>query len=320
MSRRMLFSAIMITCLSMTGFTTSFDYDNAKILEEIEWLVNNGEAKKAIKLLSGEIEANPTDLVLLSKRAELYLYVEKKKDAYSQLKDILVIDDQYAPALLTLARYKAVVNERDSSIWYVDQALSFNPDDNTKEELYSLKGRVQISMDLYEEAEESLIKAASSPQVSMETMTNLSHVLSQNGKYQEAAIILKETIELFGPTAETNINTGYVCNVIGSYDEAVDYLNDALRSEPDNPYAQSNLAFAELKLGRLDVAYKLVEKAIQNDNTNAFAYMVRGQCLLQMGENSRACKEFKKAIQMGYGVMYDQTEITKLIVQSCDTE
>lgn len=294
--------------------------NNEGLLRTVEMLIDNGDAKQALKFLSEKIESAPDDLELLNRRAEIYLYVNKRKDAREQLQDIFAFNNQYPPALLTYAHYKVEIGELDSALFIINQGLTFAPSTRIEEGLYSLQGHIHMSENRYKDAEKSLYIAASSPKVSRETMSKLSRVLIENNKYEEAAIILRESVELFGSNIETNINMGYVCNKIGEYYEAMHYIQDALADEPDNPYAQANMAQAKLNLGKLDEAYKLAEKSIQNENSNAFAYMVKGQCLILMDEKPRACREFKKAIQLGYSVMYGQTEITKMIIASCGTK
>lgn len=308
-------------------FSTCFNSWNAQVTSEetaysqvVESLLEDNQYKKALKTLDKVLESDPSDLYALSKRADIHVTMENEKDAMKDIRSILRLDDQNAEGQMIYAKLKYYIGERDSALFYIDQGLSFDPNLSTTEELYGLRGNILMSLDRYEEAEESLYMAAKSPEVSLETMKNLATVLVENDKLDEAGIVLKETLEIFGHHLESYINTGYVSNKIGLYDEALFYLEEALNLEPDNPYALSNAALAYLHTGQLDRAFKAVEKSIKNDNTNSFAYRVKGECLMAMEENERACKEFKKAIQMGYTVLHEQTEITKLVIASCGTD
>ncbi|NND94662.1 MAG: tetratricopeptide repeat protein [Flavobacteriales bacterium] len=287
-------------------------------LNAIEGYLGLNEYRKAVKTLDKWIKENPNDVPALLKRADINIVLRNKKEAREDLERAMFIDENSSKAYLVYARLMRVMEERDSALHYIELGLDLSADMNVIEELYSLKGAVLMSLDRYEEAETSLYWAAQSPEVSMETMKNLATVLVENEKLDEAAIVLKETIDIFGDNLESLINTGYVCNQIGIYDESIFYLDEALKLEPENPYALANASLAYLRTGQLNVAFTMIEKSLKNDNTNSFAYRVRGECLLTMGENDRACKDFKKAIQMGYTVLHEQTEITKLMVESCN--
>ena len=125
---------------------------------------------------------------------------------------------------------------------------------------------------------------------------------------------------MFGEDLESYINTGFMCNQVGFPDEAISYLTEALAIESTHPFALSNMAYSQFMIGHIDDALKTVNASLDNDNTNAFAYKVKGQILEELGHPERACKEYKKAVHMGYGILYDKTEITKLIISACNTE
>jgi tetratricopeptide (TPR) repeat protein len=296
------------------------DAQGTEYLNEVNAHLQDGRFNKAIKTLDEVIKTYPNDQTAITERANLQLTMLKFKEARKDIDRALALDDQNPKALLCKARLLYSENLGDSALHYADMGLSFDPDWDTYESLHSLKGLVQMSMDRYEDAEESLIKASKSPEVSLETMQNLATVLMENDKLDEAVLILKETVNIFDDHLESYINTGYLCNQLGMYDEAIDYLQRSLKMEPDNPYALANLALAHLQVGQLDKAYRSIEQSIKNENGNSFAYRVKGECLMNMGENDRACKEFKKAIQMGYTVQHEHTDITKLMITSCNAE
>lgn len=311
-------------CLAIIAFSTVDSFgkgtEHKELIQSIDSMIDNGEAKRALKLISNEISRLPTNLHLLNERAELYLFMERKEESREEIDNILAYDPDFIPAILTKAKWMFQSEKSDSAYHYIEQALDLGPDHNYQEGIYGLKGQIQIKEGKYKDAEKTLFKAARSPQVSMSTMKNLASVLNHNGKNDEAAVVLKETIEIFGHHVASYVNTGYVCNQLGLYDEAMDYLNEALAIEAINPYALANMAESYLRIGMVEEALKYASKSLLNDNTNAYAFKIKGECLLQMGEKEKACAEFTKSIQMGYSVTYDPEDIIKLVLLSCGFE
>jgi len=262
------------------------------------------------------IDDSPNELQLRNKRAALFLYMERNEESRKEINTMLEYNPQFGPAILTKATLMSHIGEVDSAYQLIQQALDSGPEIYLLEGLYGLKGKLQIKEGKFKAAEKSLFRAVSSPKVSIDTMKDLAFVLNHNGKNDEAAVVLKETLEIFGHHIASYINTGYVCNKLGFYDEALAYLGEALSIEPNNPIALSNLAESYLRIGKVEEALQTANKSLVNDNTNAYAFKIKGESLLQLGENSKACAEFTKAIQMGYSTKYDPEEIITLVLES----
>jgi Flp pilus assembly protein TadD len=289
-------------------------------LEQVSQYLEEGDFKRAIKMISNAIAEHPGNAELLSTRASIYVILDKKKDAENDARAAFKADNLSCRANRAMAEFHLAKNNLDSALWFVSRATSDYPNELEKEIVLGLKGKIHIQREEFFEAETALLNASLCPEVSLNTMRDLASVLHLRGKDEEAVLILKETLSMFGQDLESYINTGYICNQIGFYDEAISYLKEALVLEKDNPIALSNLAYSQFKVGSSEDALKTVNNSLDNDNTNAFAYMVKGRILEKMGQSSRACKEYKNAVHMGYGVLYDNLEITRLIINACGTE
>ncbi|NNC82483.1 MAG: tetratricopeptide repeat protein [Flavobacteriales bacterium] len=300
--------------------TTAFQAQDPvpSYMATVEGHLDNFNPKAALETLESALLTNPQDMTALLMKTDILIEMNKVKDAQEVLNKVFIVDDQYPRAFYERGKLKYQMGQRDSAIHYLDLGLAYDPDSDTKESIYSLKGIVYMSLDKYKQAEEMLYQASRCSEVSLETMKNFATVLYENGKLDEAVMILKETLEIFGNHLETYINTGYLCNMAHQYDEALYFSGKALEIEPDNPYAQANMALSYLRTGDLSKAIQLIDISIRNDNSNSFALRVKGECLLQMREKARACRAFRKAIKMGYTVQHEQTEITKLMVESCE--
>jgi tetratricopeptide (TPR) repeat protein len=311
---------ILLCCISNVPVYAT-EGDNAALLARVEAHIEHGEPKKALKLLSTRLDATPGDLELLSKRAEVYLMLSKKKEASKELRAILFKDENYGPALLNYAVYQNQIQNSDSSLWYIEKALAQENNSPTEEELYSLKGNILLEMGEYQEAEDNLFMAANRSEVSITTMRDLGAILSKNKKYHESLAVLRETMLIFGERLEFLINAGFICNRLGMFDEAKDYLTMALLQDPDQPLAHSNIAEAYLYLGSVQLAYDHIIISTENDNLNAFAYKIKGDCLTRMQEPEKACKSYKEAYTLDYdSSMFGDAPLIKVINEICGND
>ncbi len=317
MSFKRLFCALMTISLCFYITAKEADSTTKKLLHQVDIMIDNGNAKKALKILSDALAVAPEDVELMTKRAELYVYMERGEESQEDLNRIMALDSEYVPAIMVRATLKAFQGELDSAFYFINKGLSLSPNPKIEESLHGLKGNLLMKMGEYRKAETALFKATRSSEVSMSTMSDLANVLNKNGKHDEAAMVLKETLDIFGHHAETYVNTGYISNQIGFHDEAIHYLEEALKIDPQNPYALANLAESYLRTGQSEEAMLKVTKSLANDNTNAYAFRIKGEIFLSIGETKKACAEFNKAIQMGYNVTYVREEIINLVLESC---
>ena len=315
------YTVIAVTLLSMGTLCASVDaLQVEETLELVSTYLEEGDFKRAIKTISHAITEHPGNAELLSTRAGIYVILDRKKDAENDARAAFKADNLSCRANRAMADFQFAKSNLDSALWFIDRATSEYPNDFEKEVVLGLKGAIHLERGELYEAETALLAASLCNDVSLNTMKNLASVLHLTGKDDEAVLILKETLSMFGQVLESYINTGYICNQIGFYDEAISYLKEALNLEKDNPIALSNMAYSQLMVGDKDEALKTVNQSLDNDNTNAYAYMVKGRILDMLGESSRACKEYKNAVHMGYGVIYDNIEITRLIISACGTK
>jgi len=311
---------MVLSILGTLNMQAGNETEVEQALTNVAVLLDNGDVKKAMKTLDEAIVNYPSNAELLSTRAGIFIMMEKSKEAKRDAYAAFSADPHSCRANLTLSQYHLMGENLDSALSCINRAKNLIPDDYLRESVLGLKGHIHLKREELYDAESALIEAGLCREVSMNTMRDLATVLHMRGKDEEAIIILKETLDMFGEDLESYINTGYMCNQVGFYDEAISYLSRALVLEGTNPFALSNMAYSQFMIGHSEEALKTVNTSLDNDNTNAFAYTVKGQVLHDLGEPERACKEYKKAVHMGYSLLYDKNEITQLIIKSCNTE
>jgi tetratricopeptide (TPR) repeat protein len=311
---------ILIAVIRSLTLSAGNETEVEKALSNVDLLLDNGDIKKAIKTLDKAINLYPQNAELLSTRSGLFILMDRSKEAKRDAYAAIQADPYSCRANFAMSQFHIMQDASDSALWCINRAKNMIADDSMKESVFGLKGKIHLERNELYDAESALIEAGLCQEVSMNTMRDLATALHMRGKDEEAIIILKETLDMFGEDMESYINAGYMCNQVGRYDEAITYLTEALALESTQPFALSNLAYSQLMIGHAEEALKTVKQSLDNDNSNAFAYKVKGQILEQMGEPALACKEYKKAVLMGYGVLYDVKEISLLIISACNTE
>lgn len=158
-----------------------------------------------------------------------------------------------------------------------------------------------IKMEDYENAEETFRKVVEIPYMNESYIyANFAHVLSQNGKYEEAienlylALEIDETstiynnlaynyellddfdkaLECYDKGLEINDcdasiynNKGWVLNKMGKYDESIECYAKAIELMPTESRYYKNMAIVYKDLGDLDKAHEFYDKAFELDST-----------------------------------------------------
>lgn len=306
-------SIIALCCSTLICLAGTSD----EVIKTAEDLLEQGEPRKALKMLSKHLDTDPENKELLNKRAEILIFIQREKDAKKDINKVIAMDANNVGALLNLARMNYRLDRPDSAIYYSNLALEFESMPEALEDIYNVKGLAYIAQSDYIAAERTLLRAIENGTPNFETLRNLSKALTENERYEMALYVVEESMELYGRNLETLINAGYIATMVGKHKDSERYLNEALEIDQHNPYALANLAQNYTRTGGYTLALETIEKSIHNDNTNAFAYKIKGDCLLQLGEAERACKEYRRAISSGYAVLFGDSEINRLITYSC---
>ena len=92
---------------------------------------------------------------------------------------------------------------------------------------------------------------------------NLANLLFQDGRYDQALVHVKRSLEINPSNAEAECNFGNCLYQKGSTAEAVTHYQRALALEPNSVDAANNLGCALLKLGRVPEAIEQFQRALQ---------------------------------------------------------
>jgi tetratricopeptide (TPR) repeat protein len=290
---------------------------NEELLANVNKHIQEGQPKKALKVLESGISDDPENYVLLLKRAEIYILLNKDGEALNETKKVLKQNPECSPALLLAAEIHTKHKELEHALELVESAFECEADPSTQQALWALKGKILLHTGHLVNAEECLLIASSSDGVSVNTLFDLAKVFSKREKMDEAIVVLESSIERFGLQMNTLVLAGTIQNKRGKYDDAINYLDLALTIDGENPTALAALAEAYMYIDDLTTAEQKLIKAIESDENSAYAHKVYGDYLMLSDDSHGACGEYNLAVENGYAEQHGQVEILFLLTESC---
>ena len=123
-------------------------------------------------------------------------------------------------------------------------------------------------------------------------------VLTEQGRYDEAAEHYREFIRLNPADAGAEYNIGTTLLLKGRPDQAMEHYRKALRLKPGYLDASVNLGAALLALGRLEEARRQLAAALDIDRRSVGAHVNMGIALAQMGRGAEAVAHLREAVRL----------------------
>lgn len=127
---------------------------------------------------------------------------------------------------------------------------------------------------------------------------NLSDILVQQGKIEEAIWHLEQALRLKPGDAITHNNLGLALAQAGTVGEAISHYEQALRIQPDYAAAHSNLGLALARVGKTKEAMVHYEQALRIQPDLADAHCNLGIALAQAGRVEEAIGHYEQALRI----------------------
>lgn len=251
--------------------------------------------KKAIKLYTEAIEADPLNSVYYLDRALLRLKIDRMDPAKEDLIKTVSLDLQNVKAWQALGDYYLYKGIPDSAIMCINRSLSFDWENRYHYKNLMIRGDAYMLRGSYADAYENYMELVKNDSVNTHILKNIAFSLSHMNRDKECIYYLQKIAKANSGDTEALVNVGYSMTQIGMYTEAMEYFNTVLEYDKDQPYALSNRGFALLKLGSLEEALRDLDRSIKNDPKNVYGYWVRGLVHLERGNSKKACQDFDKA-------------------------
>ncbi|MEM2919035.1 MAG: tetratricopeptide repeat protein [Candidatus Altiarchaeota archaeon] len=134
--------------------------------------------------------------------------------------------------------------------------------------------------------------------------------LFEQGRYDQAEVILKKVIELNPKYADVLNKLGVIYHLKGDLKRAAEYFEKALKLNPNYTEASLNLAITYNDMGEFKKAQEVFSIAAQIAHPTPTAidpfiagklaneHFKLGNIYLDLGMNDRAIEEYRKAIQL----------------------
>jgi tetratricopeptide (TPR) repeat protein len=258
-------------------------------------LVQEGATDAGIAVLERAKQAGPPSYELSFNLAGAYLM---KKDAARALEyyDAAL---SATPDSLDALRLAAGVAERNGeherSLSYWLKAKKLAPDDPGT--LLGF-GRVCFKMDLLEDAEPALEKAASLKPGDIPYQYTLAAVKVGKRQYDEARSLLEPLVEAHPKDAHLRYAVGTVLYTQGHLQEAAAHLSESIRLEPDQLPSYYYLALVARDQGKDDAAMAMLEKLIGRHPDHAAASEALGILLMSAQRNDEAERHLRTAVRL----------------------
>jgi tetratricopeptide (TPR) repeat protein len=259
-------------------------------------LVQEGAIDAGIAVLEHAKQAGPPSYELTFNLASAYLM---NKDAARAL--------EYYDAALSLKpdsldalRLAAGVAERNNgelerSLSYWLKAKKLAPDDP---DILLGFGRVCFKMDLLEDAEPALAKAASLKPADIPYQYTLAAVKVGKRQYDEARSLLEPLVKAHPRDAHLQYAVGAVLYTQGHLQEAAAHLSESIRLEPNQLPSYYYLALVARDQGKDDDAMAMLGKLLGQHPDHAAASETLGLLLISKQRHEEAERYLRTAIRL----------------------
>jgi tetratricopeptide (TPR) repeat protein len=258
-------------------------------------LVQEGAIDQGIAVLEHAKRAGPPSYQLAFNLASAYLM---KKDAAHALEhyDAAL---KITPDSLDALRLAAGVAERDGqherSLSYWLKAKKLAPDDPV---ILLGFGRVCFKMDLLDDAEPALAKAASLKPDDIPYQYTLAAVKVGKRQYDEARSLLEPLVEAHPKDAHLRYAIGTVLYTQGHLQEAAAHLGESIRLEPDQLPSYYYLGLVARDQGKDDEAMAMLATLLGRHPDHAAASETLGILLMSTQRNDEAERCLRTAIRL----------------------
>jgi tetratricopeptide (TPR) repeat protein len=155
-----------------------------------------------------------------------------------------------------------------------------------------------IMEERWSEAEMELRRSLEYMPGRVSTLTNLCATLIGLKKFEEAEILIDETLKLDSDNPELILNRGILFSEEKKFEQALNRYEEAIRLKPDYAVAWNNRGVVLRELHRFDEALASYERALEIDQNYAEAHAHRGNILRSLRRYEEAIVSYDRAIQL----------------------
>jgi tetratricopeptide (TPR) repeat protein len=257
--------------------------------------VQAGAVDAGIAVLEHAGRAAPPSYELAFNLASAYLLKKDSARALEQYDAALALRPDALDALRLAAGVAERNGELERSLSYWMKARKLSPDDPV---VLLGFGRVCFKMDLLDDAEPPLTKAASLKPGDIPYQYTLAAVKVGKRQYDEARNILEPLVRAHPDDAHLRYAIGTVLYTQGHLEEAAEHLRASIRLQPEQLPSYYYLALVERDQGRHDEAMTLLETLLARHPDHAASSEALGMLLMGAQRNEEAEARLRTAVRL----------------------
>jgi tetratricopeptide (TPR) repeat protein len=258
-------------------------------------LVQDGAIDEGIDVLEHAGKTGPPSYELAFNLAGAYLLKKNAARALEQYDAALSIRPDSLDALRLAAGEGERNGELERSLSYWLRAKKLAPDDPA---VLLGFGRVCFKLDLLEDAEVALAKAASLKPGDIRYQYTLAAVKVGRRQYDEARGLLQPLVEAHPRDPHLQYAMGTILYTQGQLEEAAAHLRESIRLEPDQLPSYYYLALVARDQGRHDEAMSTLEQLLVKHPDHAGANEVLGMLLMGVRRHAEAETRLRAAVRL----------------------
>jgi len=263
-----------------------------------ETLVVAGRYNEAIPIIDELLTDDPNDVGAWRSRADAYRALGRSADLQYSLQAILLLDPNYAPALLEQFRLHQQAGERPEAYEALHQMLAAEGADASDPALFLQAGDLAAELGRGEEANRAYERAAAlDPSLLGEIANRRARLRLSAGRPDLALEVLDQTLAQ-GPAAERPIGTlllrAEILMALERPPEAQAVFEQVLRQEPRSPSALAGVGRCLLDQGRHAEAKAFVAQAIPQVPPSPTMFLLLGEAESGLGDLAAAVEAVRK--------------------------
>ncbi|MCX7909673.1 MAG: tetratricopeptide repeat protein [Ignavibacteria bacterium] len=271
---------------------SDFSIEDLNEIERVlEYCIENGYFKSALKYCDTLLEYNPISNELLAMRGYILLNLKDFPNAISSLQQALLINPNDTEALMNLSLTYYNSGDYEKSLKTLDKLLSIEPSDYA---LYN-KGIILQSYQKYDEALDIFKTLLNSDEYRSEALQEISHILFLQGKFEESLEINIQAIETEPNDYWLWFNLGLCYLELGRFYKAIDAFKNSISIYPGFEYSYLYLGWAYSNLGRYKQA---IHSFLQycGGNYDKYVYFEIANLLGDLGFYKPAIRFYKEIV------------------------
>jgi tetratricopeptide (TPR) repeat protein len=205
---------------------------------------------------------------------------------------------------------------------YINSSSSFSKylvqvsNDSIKSSLHFILGILDIKKEYFLSAYSNFTKSYELNPKNYYSTISLATMSQGKNDLKNAEFYYRRALEMNPNLNNVWNQLAFICQQTGNNSEAVKIFSKIIKNEPDAAIPYNNRGYSNLKIGHTAEALKDVNKSIKLFPENSYAYRNRSLIYIELKELKKACQDIETAMKLGYKEKYG-SDLDLVKVQNC---